>query len=74
LQATPNSVILIPFLLKERRVVANSGTKLPMATTIPVMSQLSPYLFEIFRSAGKRNLSAIRAKFMRMYMANNTSV
>jgi hypothetical protein len=73
LQATPNSVIFTPCLIKERTVVASSGTKLPMATTIPVISQLRPYLFEIFRRAGNRNLSEIRAKFMRIYIANNTS-
>jgi hypothetical protein len=66
LHAIPNSVIFTPCLIKERTVVANSGTKLPIATTIPVMSQLSPYLLEIFRRDGSKNLSEISAKLMSM--------
>lgn len=40
LQATPNSVIFTPCLKKLNIVVANSGTRFPIATTIPVISQL----------------------------------
>ena len=73
LHATPNSVIFIPCLKKLRTVVANSGMRFPIATTIPVMSQLNPYLFDILRSAGKSNLSEISAKSIRMYRANTIS-
>jgi len=73
LQAIPNSVIFTPCLIKERTVVASSGTKLPIATTIPVISQLKPYLFDILRRAGNKNLSDIKARLRRMYIAKRTS-
>lgn len=63
LQATPNSVILMPCDMKERIVVANSGIKFPIATTIPVVSLLNLYLFEMFNREGRRNFSAMSARF-----------
>lgn len=65
LQATPNSVILTPCLKKLRIVVVSSGIKLPIATTMPVISQLRPYLFDILTKAGIKKLSAINAKVIR---------
>ena len=66
LQATPNSVILTPCLIKLRTVVVSSGMRLPIATTIPVMSLLRWYRFEIFINDGMRNNSAMRASNIRI--------
>ena len=73
MQAIPNSVILTPCLRKDKTVVASSGTRFPMATTIPVKSQLSPYRFDIFKRAGIRNFSEIRARLIRIYIEKRIS-
>jgi hypothetical protein len=65
LHATPNSVILTPCLKKLNIVVVSSGIRLPIATTIPVMSQLRPYLLDMLINEGIKNLSATMANTMR---------
>ena len=65
LVAIPNSVILTPCLIKESNVVVSSGTRPPIATTIPVTSLLNLYHEDIVIRAGIMNLSATIARFIR---------